>query len=45
MSEQFFYSEEEIKEVAELMSIGKRHLICNEPEKALDYFVELCERL
>jgi len=38
-------SEQEIKETNELMSIGKRHLICNEPEKALDYFVELCERL
>lgn len=40
-----YYSEQEIKETNELMSIGKRHLICNEPEKALDFFVELCERL
>ncbi|XP_066921647.1 protein HGV2-like isoform X3 [Clytia hemisphaerica] len=38
-------SEKDLEEVAELMSVGKRHLICNEPEKALDYFVELCERL
>jgi len=27
------------------MSVGKRHLVCNEPEKALDFFVELCEQL
>lgn len=38
-------SVKDLEEVAELMSVGKRHLICNEPEKALDYFVELCERL
>lgn len=38
-------SEEDVKTLQELMSAGKRHLICGEYQVALDCFVGLCEKL
>jgi len=38
-------SDVEIKEMDKLMSDGKRNYICNQPQLALDCFVELCEKL
>jgi len=38
-------SQEDKDAIAEIMSAGKRHLICNEPEQALELFVDVCERL
>jgi len=38
-------STEDLTEIEELMSNGKRHLICNEPQVALECFVDVCEKL
>lgn len=40
-----FHSTDDLKEINELMSDGKKYLICDQPQKALEYFVELCEKL
>lgn len=38
-------SKEELDAFCEILSAGKRHLICNEPDRALELFVDLCEQL
>lgn len=40
-----FHSTDDLKQINELMSDGKKYLICDQPQKALEYFVELCEKL